>query len=69
MKETFDKDANAVYIYLEKIKKGGVQETIELTEDILIDLDKKRKILGIEILNSSQHLSKKFLKKAKRIDK
>lgn len=53
----YDKEADAAYLSLKKIKKGEAVKTISLNEDIIIDLDKKGKILGIEILNASKTLA------------
>ena len=56
MKTEFDKEANAVYIYLSDISPGEVAETISLNDSVKIDLDIEGKVLGIEILDASEHL-------------
>ena len=62
MKLKYDKEIDAAYIYLEdKIKEGSIKETIALNEDIILDIDNTKKIVGIEILNASKHLNKKIL--------
>lgn len=48
MKISIDSKAGAAYIYL---KKGSVHKTLEISSDLLVDLDKKGNALGIEILN------------------
>jgi len=48
MKITYDKIANASYVYLSKEK---VFKTFKLKEDLLIDIDAKGAIVGIEILD------------------
>lgn len=62
MKMTFDKEADAAYIYVkDNIEKGEVKKTISLNEDIIIDFDKDEKLIGVEILNASHVLSKKTI--------
>ena len=69
MKITYDKEADAVYIYLKyPIKKGESKKQLPVNECIILDFDKKDRLLGIEILFASKVLNKKFLKQAKRID-
>ena len=54
MKITYDKIANAAYLYLKKAQK--VTETVPVSDDIIIDLDAKGGVLGIEILNASKNI-------------
>jgi len=62
MKVTYDKEADAMYIYLEKIKPSGAKGTVRLNDDILVDLDAKNKMIGIEILDVSKNVDvKSFL--------
>lgn len=66
MKFEYDKDVDAAYIYLEDtIGNGEVDKTIELNNNIIIDFDKKGKLIGIEILDASKVLNQKSLLKAK----
>ncbi len=58
MKVTFDKEADAAYIYFKDIAQGEVTRTISLNESINIDLDSEGKTLGIEILDASKNLPK-----------
>jgi len=44
---TYDKDADAAYF---KVKKGKVAKTVKLDEWLLMDVDKKGALLGIEML-------------------
>lgn len=54
MKIKYDQEVDAAYI---SFKKGPSQvTTIRLTEDIAIDLGPGEEILGIEILDASEHL-------------
>ena len=62
MKFEYDKEVDAAYVYLEHpIKDGEVKKTIELNENIILDFDKKGKLLGMEILNASKVMNKKVL--------
>lgn len=75
MKITYDRSADAVYIYLsEKIENGGVFKTypcdpLEVDGIINLDLDGENKLVGIEILSASKKLPPELLEKAERIDK
>lgn len=61
MKIQLDKEADAAYFFIKnKIKKGEVFKTISLDKSINVDLDRKSRILGIEILNVSKTLAKPF---------
>lgn len=54
MKIKYDPEVDAAYI---SFKKGPTEvTTIRLTEDIAIDLGPKEEIVGIEILDASEHL-------------
>jgi uncharacterized protein YuzE len=55
MKITYDKIANAAYMTL---RKGKVAKTVEMADDVIIDLDKKGNLLGIELLDASNQLPK-----------
>lgn len=60
----FDKEADAVYIYLKDILKGEVKKTISLNDSINIDLGENDKALGIEVLDASKNLPLSALKSA-----
>lgn len=51
IKATYDKVADASYMYL---NKGKVHKTLRLKYPIIVDIDKKGKILGVEMLNVSK---------------
>ncbi|MEK7134302.1 MAG: DUF2283 domain-containing protein [Patescibacteria group bacterium] len=53
MKITYDKVADAMYIYLNKAK---VAKTIKLKGRLLADVDKKGRVIGIEVLNVSSQI-------------
>jgi uncharacterized protein YuzE len=59
MKITYDKIADAAYMVL---RKGKVSKTVEMSDNVIVDLDKKGNLLGIEMLEASTQLSKKSLK-------
>lgn len=62
MKIDIDKEADAAYIYVKShIGAGEVAKTIEVNGDIILDFDEEGKLIGIEILNASQNLTKDFL--------
>ncbi|MEK6936174.1 MAG: DUF2283 domain-containing protein [Nanoarchaeota archaeon] len=56
MKITFDKEADAAYIYFKDIAEGEVAQTISLNEEVNIDLNIDGKTIGIEILEASKNL-------------
>ena len=62
MRTEFDKEADAAYIYFKEIGEGEVAETISLNDSVNIDLDKSGKVLGIEILDASEHLPSSSIK-------
>lgn len=62
MNITFDKEADAAYIYFKEIAEGEVASTISLNESVNIDLDANGKTLGIEILDASKNLPLNALK-------
>ena len=62
MKFEYDKEVDAAYVYIgHPIKESEVKKTIELNENIILDFDKKGKLLGMEILNASKVVNKKLL--------
>lgn len=68
MKFTYDQEADAAYIYFEfPIKEGGVKETVELKENIMLDFDERGKLIGVEILDASKVLNKKALLEAQQL--
>ena len=55
MKLTYDPDANVAYIRLRE-RRGDV-ETIELTSDVLVDIDATGTVCGIELLDANEQLT------------
>ena len=62
MEITYDKKADAMYIYFQKGKKPA--RTVELADLLIADLDKKGKVIGVEVLAASKQV-KKDTKKTK----
>lgn len=54
MKIHYDKKTDAVYI---ELAKGKYSESRKISEAILVDEDKKGKVLGIEILNATKNIA------------
>lgn len=60
MKIQYDKTADAMYIYL---KEGRVAKTIKVNNRLIIDVDKKGGVIGIEMLDVSKQIPKKEIGK------
>ncbi len=58
MKIEYDKEADALYIQL---REASVDDNIDIEEGVTVDLDEKKHIVGIEILDASKKLSLKDL--------
>ena len=56
MKIEYDKEADALYIQL---REANVEDNLDIEEGITIDLDEKRHVIGIEILEVSKKMSLK----------
>jgi uncharacterized protein YuzE len=52
----YDKEADALYIQL---REANVDDNIDIEEGVTVDLDEKKHIIGIEILDASKKLSLK----------
>jgi uncharacterized protein YuzE len=50
----YDKEADALYIQLREVY---VDDNIDIEDGITVDLDEKRHVVGIEILDASRKLS------------
>ena len=61
MKATYDKEADAMYI---RVKDGRVHKTLEVSDAVNIDVDKKGRALGVEILYISAQMPRKSISKA-----
>lgn len=62
MKIRYNKQADAMYI---ELTKGKYDSTRKVSHVILVDEDKKGKVLGIEILDASENISAFDPKKTK----
>lgn len=56
----YDSKVDAMYIWLRKTK---YEISEELAENVMIDLDKKGRIIGIEILDATKNLGKELMEK------
>jgi len=56
----YDSKADALYIWL---RKARYEISEELAENVIIDLDKRGRIIGIEILDASKNLGKHLVNK------
>jgi uncharacterized protein YuzE len=52
----YDKEADALYIQL---REANVDDNIDIEEGVTVDLDEKKHIVGIEIIDASKKLSLK----------
>ena len=55
MQIEYDKQAQALYI---RIRRGRVKNTIKLRDNLLVDLNKSGKILGLEVLEPAEVFGK-----------
>ena len=51
MKVTKNKKLDLAYV---QFRKGNIHKTVKIRDDLLIDLDKEGRILGIEVLSLSE---------------
>ena len=56
MRITYDKEADAMYLYFQSSKK--VARTVELSDLLIADLDKQGKVIGVEVLCASRQIGK-----------
>lgn len=54
MRIEYDKEADALYIQL---REAPVDDNVDVEKGTTVDLDEKRNIVGIEILDASKKLS------------
>jgi uncharacterized protein YuzE len=72
MRVTFDRAANAAYIYLREIGSGEVHETVNADGKhnrsmVNLDFDQKGRLIGIEVLDATRALPQEVLDAAQRI--
>ena len=51
MRFEYDREVNALYIYLRPIPEGAVARQVELQEGVYLDADKEGRTLGIEFVD------------------
>lgn len=56
----YDSKADAMYIWL---RKARYDISEELAENVIIDLDRRGRIIGIEVLDASKNLGKELVDK------
>jgi uncharacterized protein YuzE len=56
----YDKKADALYIWVRKAKYDISEE---LAENVIIDLDKSGRIIGIEVLDASKNMGQELVTK------
>ncbi len=57
-RQTYDKDADAAYIYTKRSCESVRQ--IELSDHVILDFDKYQNLIGIEVLNAKRCMPKVF---------
>ena len=50
---TYDREADALYL---EFRQGGAENNIDLAPGVTADLDRRGRVLGIEVLHASRHL-------------
>jgi uncharacterized protein YuzE len=66
MKIEYDEDADALYISL---RKGRYKISEEISDDVIMDLDKNCRILGVEVLGVSSKIEENVLRKMLKAEK
>ena len=56
MRFEYDREVNALYIYLREIPDGAVKRQIELQEGVYLDADEEGRTFGIEFLDMENFL-------------
>jgi uncharacterized protein YuzE len=72
MRVTFDRGGNAAYIYLKEIGEGEAVRQHLVDEPhtrgmIVLDFDKKGRLIGIEVLDATRALPQEVLDHAERL--
>ena len=53
MRATYDADADALYL---RLAEAGIVESEEVRPGIVLDFDAQGRVVGIEILDASEHV-------------
>jgi uncharacterized protein YuzE len=56
----YDKKADALYIW---VRKGKYDISEELADNVILDLDKTGRIIGIEVLDASKNIGQELVTK------
>ena len=59
MKIQYDKQADALYIYL---GEGNIKKTMRAGKNVLVDLDSKDRVVGVEFYKISRSVPKEKLR-------
>ena len=61
MNTKYDKTADALYM---RFNKGKIIKTLRLNDRLIVDLDNKSNVLGVELLNAKSQLAPSFVKQS-----
>ena len=50
---TYDEEADALYILVANEDEASIHETVELRDDLHVDLDERGQLVGVEVLSPS----------------
>lgn len=68
MRLTYDREADAAYIYLDAIPPGAAKKTIPWGQapmrEVFLDFNEEGRLVGIELLDASRLLTKGTLESA-----
>ena len=59
MKVRYDPDSDTLYLL---IKEGDIEDTTEVSEDLFVEYDEKKNIVGIGLWRARRNLSGEILK-------
>ena len=54
MRIEYDREVDALYI---RIQEKEVAQSKEVSDDVVLDLDEQGRIIGLEVLDATQHYS------------
>ena len=54
MRIEYDREGDALYI---RIQEKEVAQSKEVSDDVVLDLDEQGRIIGLEVLDATQHYS------------
>jgi uncharacterized protein YuzE len=52
MKATYDREADALYVYVAP-DRGPIARTVRMTDDVMVDIDADGQIVGVEVLHAA----------------